>query len=610
MALRGGVELERDQNFLNVIARLAPGVELDQAQRSLTALAARIDGETGTNPGMGVRVEQRRAFAVRNVEGALLTFQWVVILVLALACAGVTNLMLTSAVGRRREMAIRAAMGASRRRLVRQVLLESLIPSLAGGALGVGLAAVLLRVVHILGANQLPRLDEVALDWRILLATTVAAIGCGLLCGLVPARQATRASLAETLQEGSSAVVRGRGARRTQEGLVIAQVSLTVVLLIGAGLLATTFMRLTAVSPGFDPSGVAAGHVSIRSLAGGDEQGAAAGWLERRDAFFTELRDRVRAIPDVEEAGLTWSLPFSGQGFSTRFAPAESPDLGDETPAIDGSVVDEDFFSTMRIPLFAGRTFTAADRADAPEVVILSEALARRLWPDGNAVGRRVRRGNEGHVLTVVGVVGDTRQRSLAQPVVPMFYQPLAQAPWPAELFVVARGSVPPATLVPRLRAALHQMDPSLPLTNVSVGDGLIAATVAGPRFRATVLAILGGFALLLAVVGLYGVVSLGVAERTREIGLRRALGAGDGAVVGLVVRGGLRLALAGVVLGVAAALLLTRFLASLVHGVSPTDAVTFMGAAAILLLAAAIGSAIPASRAARVDPVECLRGT
>jgi putative ABC transport system permease protein len=511
-------------------------------------------------------------------------------------------------------MAVRAALGASRGRLVRQALLEAMLPGVAGGALGVALAVVLLQVVQVLGASLMPRLDEVAIDWRVMALTAAVSIGCGILCGLAPALHRSRTALAEALHDGARSMVRGRTARRTQDALVVTQVALAMVLLIGSGLLAGSFLRLTLVQPGFDPSGVVAGKVTLlRPPLGPDaseeEQAAAnAAFVARRNDFFRSLTERVSAIPGVEQVGLSWSLPLSEFWFSSEMAAADLPDPGSAAPTIHGSVVDSAYFGTIGLPLLAGRTFTAEDGPSAPPVIVISRALANLFWPGAEAVGRRVLVGDERNSHTVVGVVGDTHLQSLAQPVVPMYYQPLSQVGWPAEAFIVVRGSAPPASLVPPMRQALTALDPTLPLTDVTIGDALVERAVSAPRLRAVVLAVLGAFAVLLAVVGLYGVVALGVAERTREIGLRRALGAPDAEVVGLIVRGGLGLAMTGTVIGLAAAWMLSRYVAGLLYGVSATDAVTFGAAAAGLLVVALVASAIPARRAARVDPIDCLR--
>jgi predicted permease len=616
MPLRGDVSsLERDFNFLSVIARLAPGQTVASAQRTVSALTGRIDAETpGANESMGVFVEPRLDFTVRNVEEPLLIFQWVVLLVLALACAGVTNLMLGNAVGRRREMAVRAALGASHGRLVRQAMLEAMLPGIVGGILGVALALGLLRVVEVLGASLMPRLDEVNIDWRVMALTAVAAIGCGILCGLAPALHGTRTALAEALHDGTRSVMRGRTARGVQDALVVTQIALALVLLVGSGLLAGSFLRLTSVQPGFDPSGVVAGKVTVpRPPLGANateaEQAAeAARFVAQRNDFFRAFSERVASIPGVEHVGLSWSLPLSDFWFSSEMVAADLPDPGRKAPTIHGSVVDSAYFRTIGLPLLSGRTFSAADGATSPPVIVISRSLAELFWPGADAVGRRVLVGDERDPHTVVGVVGDTHVRSLAQPVAPMYYQPLSQVAWPAEAFVVVRGSAPPASLVAPMRAALTALDPTLPLTDITIGDALVERTVSAPRLRAAVLAVLGAFAVLLAVVGLYGVVALGVAERTREIGLRRALGARDGEVVGLIVRGALRLAVAGTVIGLTAAWMLSRYVASLLYGVAPTDVVTFSLAATGLLVVTILASLVPARRAARVDPIDCLR--
>jgi predicted permease len=593
----------RDRNFLSVIGRLAPGVSVAAAQRELSAAAARIDGEAPDgNRGYGVFVERRQDFTVRNARSALLAFQLTVMLVLALACGCVANLMLSRAAGRRREMAVRAALGASRGRLARHALAEATLVSLGGGLLGVALAQGIARLVVRFGSGQLPRLEEITLDARVLGVSLLVTLGCGILCGLAPALQVGRDSLAAWTRV-SAGVVGASGRHRVQNALVVAQFALTVVLLIGAGLLAASFVRLTAVEPGFDPSGVVAGQVSIPSAQMRDG-------VTARDRLFGELARRVRALPGVSSVGLTFSLPFSSAGFSSQMLPDATPGDVEQAPSIQGSVVAGDYFAAMGMTLLQGRDFTADDRSDAQRVILVSRALADRFWPGQDPIGRRVREGNGPEdVATVIGMVSDVHQQSLATPPVPMFYLPLAQAgPWASALYLVARSSDAPEALVPLIRRELAAVAPGLPLAHVAVADALIRRTVAAPRFRALAFSLLGAFAVLLAVAGVYGVVSLGVAERTREIGVRLALGADRSRVTAMVVRRGVILAAIGVLLGLLGATAATRVLDSLLFGVPPRDLWTFAGAAMALVAIAAMASFIPARRAARVDPLVALR--
>jgi putative ABC transport system permease protein len=498
-------------------------------------------------------------------------------------------------------MAVRAALGASRGRLARGALAEAALIAFGGGVLGVALARGVTGLVVIFGAGQLPRLQEITLDGRVLLVSLVVSIGCGLVCGLAPAVQVGRDSLAAWSR--TAPVTGPAGRHRLQDALVVAQFALTAVLLIGAGLLARSFIRLTAVEPGFDPGGVAAGSVAVPRMT--MQAGVAA-----RDQLLIQLLERVRALPGVTSAGLTYSLPFSTAGFSSQMLPDGALADVDNAPAIQGSVVAGDYFAAMGIAFVRGRGFTDEDRADAPRVIIVSAALADRFWPGEDPLGRRVREGDDpADISTVVGVVRDVHQRSLASAPEAMFYLPLKQAgPWASQLFVVARSSGAPEALVPLMRRALREVAPDTPLTRVAVADELIRRTMAAPRFRALAFTLLGGFAILLAVAGVYGVVSLGVAERTREIGVRLALGADGTRVAALIVRRGVALASMGVFLGLLAAAGATRVLESLLFGVAPGDLLTFAGASMALVALAAASSFLPARRAARVDPVIALR--
>lgn len=592
----------RDMNFLSVLGRLAPGATVETAQRELAAVAARIDREAPeANEGYGVFVEARRAFMVRDARTGLIAFQLTVILVLALACGCVANLMLTRAASRRRELAVRTALGATRGRLLRQLLTESVLLSAGGGLAGVALAYGLHRLVLHFGAGQLPRLHEISIDGTVLLLTAGTAIVCGLICGLAPALHAGSEALAQSAR-GEAGSHRGRGARhRLQDGLIVLQFALTAVLLIGTGLVGASFLRLTAVEPGFDPAGVVAGRLSISA--------STPDALAARERLLTALAARVVALPGVVASGATYSLPFTNFGFSSQMLPEGTVGDVDESPTIQGSTVLGDYFAAIGVPLLSGRNLGPEDRSDAPRVMIVSRSLADRFWPGRDPLGQRVRDGNDADdVATVVGVVADVHQRSLAEPPAPMFYVPLSQAPWSNQMHLVVRTTGDPAALVPLIRRELRAIDPALPLKDVTVASQLIERTVAAPRFRALAFLVLGVFAVILALAGVYGIVSLGVTERRREIGVRMALGAGSRGVIALIVRRGVMLALVGVVVGLAGAVAATRVLASFLFGVAPHDAVIYLGVAIALLFVAATASLLPARRAAQIDPLISLR--
>ena len=608
--------MERDANFLGVVGRLAPGVPPADAQRELTALAARIDATApGANEGYGIFVEPRLAFVVRNARSALLIFQVAVLLVLALACANVTNLMLARFSARRREWAVRSALGAGRDRLTRLVITESSMLGILGGIAGLGLAALLLRLLTTFGAGEIPRLDEVGLDGTVLAVAALITIGCGLACAVGPAVVGIGPNVTRWINEsGRSGVGIGRAGRRFQDGLVTLQVAVATVLTIGAALLTHSFARLTSVQPGFDPAGVVVARVRVPEpeLPDGTSEAAAFTRLTEaagaRRRLLDALAERAAALPGVTAVGLGYAPPFGTHSFSRVLAPAGAPAEPGEPPAIAGNVIDRAYFEALRIPLLAGRTFDAGDRPDAPPVVIVNRALADLYWRGRDPLGQQVKIGNGDRVATIVGVTRDVRVRTLGEDPEPMYYAPLAQETWPDAMFLVVRATGSPSGVIPALRRELHALDPELPLTDASVATDLIDQTVAAPRFRTALLATFGAFAFILALVGVYGVIGFGVGERTHEIGVRMTLGAARGRIVALVLARGVRLTAAGLALGIGGALGLTRFLSNLLYGVTSTDTPTFALASLLLAAGAMLASFIPAWRASRADPLDALR--
>lgn len=614
--LRGdAAAMERDANFLVVIGRLAPGVPVFRAQADLAALAARIDTAVpGANEGYGLFVEPRHAFVVRDAGLALRVFGGAVVLVLLIACANVASLLVTRGAARSRELAVRAALGAGTGRIARQLLTESGVLGIAGGALGCLVAAGLLRVFVTLGAGQIPRLDEARLDLAMLGFTLLVSLGCGLGLGLVGAWTAARARTMEGLRDAAAHGTVGRVGRRLQRGFVVTQVALAVVLSLGAGLLMHSFLKLTSVQPGFDPVGLVAARVErpIAEPAGPPDSGtfaAAVAAATARIVFFETLRDRAAAAPDIAAATLAYDLPFGGHSFS-RTALAEGGDVSvDDAPAIAGNVVGADYFATMGIPLLRGRDFEAGDRRTAPSVVVVNEALARAFWPGADPLGKRLRFGSEGNPwTTVVGVAGDVRRRALSDPPVPMFYRPVAQVVWPDALFVVVRSASPTAAVIATLRRLVGELDASLPLTDVAASSALVERTIRAPRFRAAVLLVFGAAAVIVAVAGVYGVMASSVHQRRRELGIRVALGAAPGSLVGGMVREGVGLAILGLVAGLTATVGLSRLLGSLLFGVAPYDPMTYLVVAASITVITGLASYLPARRAAAADPLEPMR--
>jgi putative ABC transport system permease protein len=616
--LRGdAARMERDTNFLTVIGRLAAGADVSTAQAELEALAARIDAEApGANQGYGVFVEARHGFVVRNARAALQVFTAAVAMILAIACANVANLMLVRGTGRRRELAVRAALGAGRLRLAGLLLIESTLLATGGGALGLLLGWGLLRALVALDPDQLPRAAEVGLDGGTLLFTAAVSLGCGVVVGVLPALLGSGTELRRPLASAAARGEPGGWTRRLQQSFVVAQVALAMVLLTGSALLVNSFVRLTAVQPGFDPRNVVAGRVQPPSPAvptGGTEEEMEsffAGVSTARALFFDQLQERVRALPGVDAVGLTYGLPFGRHSFSRIVVPEGDAVTRGEEPVIGGNVIAGQYLETMRIALTRGRGFTAEDSAKSAPVALVNETLAELFWPQQDAIGKRVRFGDDPDAAwtTVIGVVTDTRVGSLAEDPEPLYYRPLSQAGWPEAMFVAVRSSVPTAEMVTALRDQVRALDRTVPFTDVAAAGDLVRASVAAPRFRTLAFATFGAAAVLLALVGLYGVVAWLAASRRREIGVRIALGADATSIFGMVLRGGVGLTVTGIALGVIAAVALTRFLAGMLYSVAPADPLTFSAVAAALLLVATLACTLPARRAMRADPRESLR--
>ena len=601
-SLRGDrLRMERDANFLVPIGRLAPGVSVAQAQAEMTRIANRIDATApGANQGYGVFVENRLGFVVRDVRTTLGVLLGAVTLLLAIACANTANLTFSRAVRRRRELALRSALGSGRRRLVRALLTESLVLSVAGGAAGLLVAPFVLDALVRL-TPDLPRAQEIGLRGSVLLYTALMSLVAGVASGLVPALRAGRRPLYGDLREagggGSSREMRAQGT------LVAVQVALATVLLIGAGLLINSFGRLVAVSPGFSGEQVLTARVTLR--------GPRYAQPAARLLFFTELRDHLLVRSGVVDAALTAGMPFSLSSYSRTLALEGSAAAPGSEPHASYSAVHGEYFRVMGIPLLRGRSFTDGDREGGNPVVMVNQSMADRFWPGAEAVGQRFKPGgleDDDPWVTVIGVVGDVRSRDLARDAEPTFYSPLTQTPWPASMYAVVRADGAPAELGPVVRAAVREMDPGLAVTEVATASRLVAESVAGPRARTVLLGALALVAATLAVIGVYGVTAFGVANRSREFGVRMALGADARRVLTGVLGGGLRQAAWGALAGAAAALAATRVLRGMLYDVSPTDPLTFATVLTLLLGAVLAGCLIPARRAACIDPMEALR--
>jgi putative ABC transport system permease protein len=548
---------------------------------------------------------------VGDVRPALLVLLGAVGFVLLVTCANVAHMLLARAAARRKEIALRAALGASRTRILRQLLTESLVLALAGGAAGLLLARAGVRALVALGPPGLPRLESVALDGRVLAFALVVSLGTGLAFGLVPALQATRRDLADALREGERGSTEGGGRGRLRSALVSSELALALVLLVGAGLMIRSFVALQAVDPGFDRRNVLSMIVSVAGTASADPA--------RRVAFFEDVVRDAAALPRVVSASAINHLPLAGDiwGWPFRVEGRPEPRPGEE-PTATYRVVLPGYFKTMGIPLRRGRDVSDEDRAGAPGVVVVNESLAARHWPGEDAIGKRLALADRDGPswLTVVGVVKDTVRGRWGAPPEDELFLPYAQVRRYVEnpsshfayLTLVVRTSGDPASLASALRSAVWAREKNAPISDVRVLEEVVEGATAQPRFYVLLLGAFAAVALALAAVGIYAVISFSVARRTNEIGIRVALGAEPGDVLRLVVGQGLRVGLVGALAGIAGALALTRLMSTMLYGVGSHDPATFACVVVLLAVVALLASYLPARRATRIDPLRALR--
>ena len=592
------VQRRGDENF-NILARLKPGVTMAQADADVAAIAARIREKDKRDRTFTIDVVPLLDHVVGNVRRAVLVVLGSVTLVLLIACANVANLLLTRAAVRQKEVAVRTALGAGWQRLVRQLLTESLLLGLMGGAAGLLIANVALWVVRTVNPGNIPRLDVISLDGSVLAFTFGVSVLTGLLFGLAPALRTARSDLSAALKAGGRNTQGDAGfggrRRRLRSVLVVAEVAVSIMLLIGAGLLLRSFVRLQEVSPGFEPEGV----ISMRVGPGTRQFPDRAGAL----AYSREFGERIARVPGVVMRGAVSSLPFtSSVGWTFLNVEGWTPQPGQELQT-DQRSATVDYFRTMRIPLVQGRFFTDTDlMPEAEAVVVIDDRFAQRFWPNGDALGKHVWNDPQ-RKMKIVGVVGMVKQYGLdVEPRIVM-YSPAANGQWQ-----VVRTSSDPEAAAGGIIRALQELDPGRTIFDVRTMSDRMSDSLARQRFSTLMLGAFAIFALILAIVGVYGVLSHLVAQSAHDIGVRMALGAQQGNILLMVVRQGLELTVAGVVLGVAGALALTRVMASLLFGVSATDFVTFAAVPLILIAVALLASFIPARRAIRVDPVVALR--
>jgi putative ABC transport system permease protein len=596
----------RGQHRLMVVGRLEAGVAMASAEEEMRAIAARLEEEyPESNTNRSARLEPLHETVVGDVRPALLVLLGAVGVVLLIVCVNVANLLLARGTSRAKEIAIRTALGAGRSRLVRQLLTESVMLALAGGALGVLLAYMGVDLLRAVIPAEIPRLDEVVVDGRVLGFALLVTVFTGLVFGLAPSVQGSKLDLQSSLKTGGRTSSQGSGRARLRQLLVVVEMALAVLLVVGAGLFINSFIKLQRVDSGYAARDVLVVPISLPS-----SRYTVSEWT-KTISFFDRLMERTAALPGVESVGAGYQHPLAG-GWETSF---EIPGVFErpqgERPEARIRPITSEYFRTVGVPLKEGRTFTDHDDEHAPGVVIINESFARDFFPDQSPIGHRLSRGPwwpfQSEEWEIVGVVGDVKMDGLSSSTPWAMYFPHKQFPF-NEMFLLVRTDGDPLTLAGAVREEIWALDPDLPVENIRSLEQIRATSVAPQRFQTVLLGIFAALALVLAAVGVYGVLSYAVAQRTGEIGVRISLGARTTDVLTLVVSQGMKLSLIGLGLGLLGALAVTRLLSSLLFGVSPTDLGTFAAVSGALVLVALAACTIPALRASRVDPVIALR--
>lgn len=595
---------QRADRQLAIIARIKPGLSLQQAQSDLTALAQHLEKEyPSTNKGFGIVLVPLQQQQVKDIRLAILVLQAAVAFVLLIACANLANLMLARSAARRKEIAIRIAVGASRGRIIRQLLTESVLLSLIGGGIGLLLQYYGVHILLTLSPKNTPRLNEVHTDLSVLAFTVAISVLTGLLFGLVPAIQASKLDINETLKQSTKSFSGDLRHGSFGNLLIVAEVALSFVLLAGAGLMINSFIQLLRTGPGFDFKSVLTLTIPLDSKKYPQAQ--------RARVFFQQAMSRVANIPGVEAIGTISQLPLSGAiyagGFTIEGAPTPPPNT--DTVA-DRRLVSPDYFKAMGIPMLKGRAFTDKDNDKSPGVAIISESMVRRFIPDGDPIGRRIKLGGASSNrpwLSIVGVVGDIKDSSIAGQPTPHIYAPYTQQQ-STSMTLVVRTSADAAGLLPAVRREIWSLDRGQPITNVKTMSQYVAEARAPQTFSTVLLSIFALLALVLSAVGIYGVLTYSVSQRAHEIGVRMALGARQRDIMKLILKQSLALITTGVVIGLFAAVALTRLMQGLLFGVSATDPLTFACISLLLAIIALLACGIPARKASKVDPMIVLR--
>jgi len=588
----------RGHHRFEAYARLKPEATIERAREELSVIASHLEQQyQNTNKEKGAGLMPLGELVVRDSRKMLFVLFGAVGFVLAVACANVANLTLARAASRSREIAIRTTLGAGRWRIIRQLLTESLLLSLVGGLAGLLIALWGTDAVVALHPGGLPRLDEVKMDWQVLGFTLVVSLFTGLLSGLAPALQASKSDQVTAMKEGG---VQSSN-RHLRNLLVIAETALALILVVGAGLLIKSFWRLQQVDAGIKTDHLLTFQISLPR---NDYPEA----VQKR-IFFEQLLERAAAIPGVQSVGATHILPLSGAYSCDSFMRDDRPLPPDDRPCAEIRLITPDYFRTLGISLTRGRMFTERDNSGAGQVVMINEAMAEKFWPGEDPIGKRLTPDSGTTVSReIVGVVRDVKHFGLDMEAKPEYYIPYNQDPWSSALNIAMRTTADPASLSQAVRSEVRALDSTLPVRNVRTMEQMVQRSVAEPRFRTLLLGVFAGVALLLSVLGIYGVMSWSVAQRTREVGVRMALGAAPADILKLLVGQAMIVAVIGVSLGLCAALMLTRVLASFLFEVNATDPVTFVAVSVLLIAAALLACYVPARRATKVDPMIALR--
>jgi putative ABC transport system permease protein len=592
---------DRGYNHLVAIGRLKPGVNLPQAQAEMGAIAkTQAEQYPNENAGRGLGLVTLQESLIGDIRMALLILIGSVAFVLLIACANVANLLLARSWRRQKDIAIRISLGAGRRRLIQQLLTESLLLSLLGGMAGLIFAYGGIRILTTVGPGNIPRLSEVGIDGRVLAFTLVVSLLTGIIFGLVPALQTTKPDINEWLKEGQRSSGGGSGRKSVRSWLVVTEMALALILLIGAGLLIKSFLRLWQVEPGFNPHNVLTMAISLSPPKYNSRADVA--------AFARRLLQQLQASPGVQAAGVVNQLPFSGRNLGFSFTVVGHPQLGPEdTASANYRFISPDYLRALGIPLLRGRDFNEHDTRESPPVALINGTLAKRYFPNEDPIGKQLNIEGQKAPREIVGIIGDVRQVKLDSEVKSEIYVPFLQFPVPS-MSIVVRANTDPSSITSAVLNQIAVVDRDQPVFQVKTMDQYLSESMAQRRFSTILLGTFAALALTLAAIGIYGVMSYLVSQRTHEIGIRVALGAKQRDILKLVVGHGMLLSLLGIVVGIAAALFLTRIMSSLLYGVSATDPLTFIALSLVLAGVALLACVIPARRASKVDPIVALR--